>query len=103
MDWYESKINDDAEIIMVVTGTAASTCREVISDLRSKDEKVGMLKLKMFRPFPTDLIREHLGDAKKIAVVDRNFSFGASGIFAQEIRAALCNNNTQPASPTRKI
>lgn len=92
----EKVLCNDAEIIMVVTGTAASTCREVISDLRSKDEKVGMLKLKMFRPFPTDLIREHLGGAKKIAVVDRNFSFGASGIFAQEIRAALCNNNTHP-------
>ncbi|MEJ2656703.1 MAG: pyruvate ferredoxin oxidoreductase [Desulfobacterales bacterium] len=82
---------DDAQVIMVVTGTAASTCRKVISDLRSQGEKVGMLKLKMFRPFPTDLIRKHLGLVQKIAVVDRNFSFGASGIFAQEIRAALCN------------
>ena len=37
------------------------------------------------------MIRESLGSVQKIAVVDRNFSFGASGIFAQEIRAALCN------------
>jgi pyruvate/2-oxoacid:ferredoxin oxidoreductase alpha subunit len=87
---------DDAQVIMVVTGTAASTCRKVISDLRSQGEKVGMLKLKMFRPFPTDLIREHLGHVQKIAVVDRNFSFGASGIFAQEIRAALCNTLKHP-------
>jgi pyruvate/2-oxoacid:ferredoxin oxidoreductase alpha subunit len=88
---------DDARVIMVVTGTAASTCRKVVSDLRSQGEKVGMLKLKMFRPFPTNLIREHLGDVKKIAVIDRNFSFGASGIFAQEIRAALHNNHNHPA------
>ena len=87
---------DDAQVIMVVTGTAASTCRKVISDLRSQGEKVGMLKLKMFRPFPTDLIRENLGSVQKVAVVDRNFSFGASGIFAQEIRAALCNKNGHP-------
>jgi len=87
---------DDAQVIMVVTGTAASTCRKVISDLRSQGEKVGMLKLKMFRPFPTDLIRENLGSVQKVAVVDRNFSFGASGIFAQEIRAALCNQNGHP-------
>jgi pyruvate/2-oxoacid:ferredoxin oxidoreductase alpha subunit len=87
---------NDAQVIMVVTGTAASTCRKVISDLRSQGEKVGMLKLKMFRPFPTDLIREHLGHVQKIAVVDRNFSFGASGIFAQEIRAALCNTLKHP-------
>ena len=87
---------DDARIIMVVTGTAAGTCRQVISDLRSKGEKVGMLKLKMFRPFPVNLIREDLGRVQKIAVVDRNFSFGASGIFAQEIRAALCNHPGHP-------
>jgi pyruvate/2-oxoacid:ferredoxin oxidoreductase alpha subunit len=87
---------DDAQVILVVTGTAASTCRKVISDLRSHEEKVGMLKLKMFRPFPTNLIREHLGHVQKIAVIDRNFSFGASGIFAQEIRAALHNNNNHP-------
>lgn len=87
---------DDAQIIMVITGTAASTCRKVISDLRSQGEKVGMLKLKMFRPFPLNLMREHLGHIQKIAVVDRNFSFGASGIFAQEIRAALHNNQNHP-------
>jgi len=87
---------DDARVIMVATGTAASTCRKVVSDLRSQGEKVGMLKLKMFRPFPTNLIREHLGHVQKIAVIDRNFSFGASGIFAQEIRAALHNNQNHP-------
>jgi len=87
---------DDADIIMVVTGTAASTCRQVIADLRKQGEKVGMLKLRMFRPFPTDLIRRILGPARKVAVVDRNFSFGAGGIFAQEIRAALYNGDRHP-------
>ena len=87
---------DDAEIIMVVTGTVAGTCRQVVSDLRSQGEKVGMLKLKMFRPFPRDLIRRMVEPARKVAVVDRNFSFGASGIFAQEIRAALCNSHVRP-------
>lgn len=50
----------------------------------------------MFRPFPADIIRRHLGSARKVAVVDRNFSFGAGGIFAQEIRAALCNLAPHP-------
>ena len=50
----------------------------------------------MFRPFPEALIRRHLAGAGKVAVVDRNFSFGASGIFAQEIRAALCNHQPHP-------
>ncbi|MDM8551981.1 pyruvate ferredoxin oxidoreductase [Desulfobacterales bacterium HSG2] len=87
---------DDAEIIMVIAGTAASTCRHVIQELRSQGEKVGLLRLKMFRPFPTKQIRQFLGETRKIAVIDRNFSFGLSGIFAHEIRAALCNHDKHP-------
>ncbi len=87
---------EDAEIILIVTGTAASTSRHVLAELRAQGEKVGILKLKMFRPFPKDLIRQALCNAKKVAVVDRNFSFGASGIFAQEVRAALCNQPNHP-------
>jgi pyruvate/2-oxoacid:ferredoxin oxidoreductase alpha subunit len=47
--------------------------------------------MKLFRPFPVSMVREATSQAQKIAVIDRNFSFGASGIFAQELRAALCN------------
>ena len=86
----------DADLIMVTTGTVTATCRQVLADLRSQDEKVGLLKIKLFRPFPADLIRRHLGVAKKIAVIDRNLSFGAGGIFAQEIRAALCGLDRPP-------
>jgi pyruvate/2-oxoacid:ferredoxin oxidoreductase alpha subunit len=82
---------EDAEIILITSGTVTSTSREVISKLRDMGEKVGLLKVKLFRPFPVNLIRELTAPADKIAVIDRNFSFGASGIFAQEIRAALCN------------
>lgn len=92
----EAVASEDAEVILVMTGTAASTCRQLVADLRAQGEKIGMLKLKMFRPFPVESIREILGNARKIAVVDRNFSFGASGIFAQEIRAALCNHPGHP-------
>jgi pyruvate/2-oxoacid:ferredoxin oxidoreductase alpha subunit len=87
---------DDAEIILATAGTTASTCRQVIADLRTKGEKAGLLKLKMFRPFPAGLIRRHLGRTRKVAVIDRNISFGASGIFAQEIKAAMCNLEHRP-------
>jgi pyruvate/2-oxoacid:ferredoxin oxidoreductase alpha subunit len=87
---------EDAEIILVTTGTVTSTCRQVLAELRDRGEKAGLLKLKMFRPFPAEIIRRNLGSADKIAVVDRNFSFGAGGIFAQEIRAALCGLQASP-------
>jgi pyruvate/2-oxoacid:ferredoxin oxidoreductase alpha subunit len=87
---------EDADIILVTTGTVTGTCRQVLADLRSRGEKVGLFKLKLFRPFPADLICRHLASAPKIAVIDRNISFGAGGIFAQEIRAALCNQDPHP-------
>jgi pyruvate/2-oxoacid:ferredoxin oxidoreductase alpha subunit len=87
---------DDAEIIFVTSGTITSTARLVLESLRGRGEKFGILKIKLFRPFPVDEIRTALKKAKKIAVIDRNFSFGASGIFAQEVRAALCNMPFHP-------
>ena len=87
---------DDAEIIFVTSGTITSTARLVLESLRGRGEKFGILKIKLFRPFPVDDIRTALKKAKKIAVIDRNFSFGASGIFAQEVRAALCNSPDHP-------
>jgi len=82
---------EDAEIVLVTSGTVTSTARSVLEDLRGRGEKAGLLKIKLFRPFPVDDVRRALRGAKKIAVIDRNFSFGASGIFAQEVRSALCN------------
>lgn len=82
---------DDAEIILITSGTVTSTSRQVVAELREKGEKVGLLKIKLFRPFPVNMLRERTASASKVAVIDRNFSFGASGIFAQEVKAALCN------------
>jgi pyruvate/2-oxoacid:ferredoxin oxidoreductase alpha subunit len=87
---------NDAEIILVTSGTITSTCRLVLQSLRDRGEKVGILKMKLFRPFPVAMVREAAARAKKIAVIDRNFSFGASGIFAQEVRAALYNAPEHP-------
>ncbi len=82
---------DDADIVIVTSGTVTSTGRLLLEELRPRGEKVGVLKIKLFRPFPVEAVRRALGKAKKVVVVDRNFSFGASGIFAQEVRAAICN------------
>ena len=95
-DAVESICCNDAEIILVTSGTITSTCRLVLRSLRDRGEKVGILKMKLFRPFPVTLVRKATSRAKKIAVIDRNFSFGASGIFAQELRAALCNVPDHP-------
>jgi len=87
---------EDAEIILVTSATIASTSRIVIDELRNQGHKVGMLKIRMFRPFPEAEVRQKLKKAKKVAVIDRNISFGVGGIFCQEIKAALCNEKEKP-------
>ncbi|MEI7636899.1 MAG: pyruvate ferredoxin oxidoreductase [Syntrophus sp. (in: bacteria)] len=87
---------EGADIIFVTSGTVTSTGRLLLEELRPRGEKVGVLKIKLFRPFPVEAVRQALGKAKKVAVIDRNFSFGASGIFAQEVRAAICNSPGHP-------
>jgi pyruvate ferredoxin oxidoreductase alpha subunit len=79
----------DAETVLVTSGTITSTARYVVDRRRERGEKVGLVKIKMFRPFPTLELREALRGAARVAVLDRNVSPGHGGIFAEEIRAAL--------------
>ncbi len=79
----------DAELLLVTSGTITSTARDVIDQRRAHGEKIGLVKVKMFRPFPTPGIRRLLRRARRVAVLDRNVSPGHGGIFAEEIRSAL--------------
>lgn len=88
---------DDAEIVLVTSGTIAGTARAVVEACRAEGIALGMAKIRLFRPFPFDAVRDALGRARKVAVFDRNISFGCGGIMASEVRAALCN---QPNAPT---
>jgi len=81
--------SDDADVVMVVSGTVASTGRDAIDFLRARGEGVGMVKIKTLRPFPSQELVAALRGKKKVAVIDRNFSPGATGVWAQEIRSAL--------------
>jgi pyruvate/2-oxoacid:ferredoxin oxidoreductase alpha subunit len=83
-----------ADIVLLTSGTVTSTARHVVDLRRERGEKVGLVKVKMFRPFPTGLLRRVLGKVPRVAVLDRNISPGHSGIFAEEVRAALYD---QPA------
>jgi pyruvate/2-oxoacid:ferredoxin oxidoreductase alpha subunit len=80
---------DGAKTILVTAGTAASTSRVVVDAFRKKGEQVGLLKIRMLRPFPFATIRSLLSQANHIAVIDRSISYGLSGGLATEIRAAL--------------
>jgi len=85
----ESYRTEGAELVLVASGTIASTTRYVVDQLREQGEKVGLVKARLFRPFPTEAMRNALAGVPHVAVLDRNISPGHCGIFAEEIRAAL--------------
>ncbi len=82
---------EDAQVALVTSATVSSTSRLAVNQLRAQGVPVGMLKIRLFRPFPIREVREHLSAVEKVAVIDRNISFGYGGIFAQEIKSALYN------------
>ena len=87
---------EDAEIVVVTAGSITSTARIAIKALREQGHRVGLLKIRLFRPFPVEAIQHALIGKKKIAVIDRNFSLGSGGIFCQELRAALVHSPDHP-------
>ena len=92
----ESVMLEDAEVVIVTAGSITSTARLAIKDLRKQGNKIGLLKLRLFRPFPVEAVQVDLRGKKKIAVIDRNISLGSGGIFCQELRAALVHSPDRP-------
>jgi pyruvate/2-oxoacid:ferredoxin oxidoreductase alpha subunit len=87
---------DDADFVFVTSGTAGFTARVAVDEFRKSGVKAGNLRIKVFRPFPFAKVREVLKKVKKAAVVDRNCSYGAHGIFYQEVKSALCGEAGMP-------
>jgi pyruvate/2-oxoacid:ferredoxin oxidoreductase alpha subunit len=86
----------DAKNLIVSSATIASTARNAVDDLRERGVKVGLLRIRVFRPFPAEMIRGILGSVDKVIVIDRNIGFGSSGIFYQEVKAAMYNEKKTP-------
>jgi len=80
---------DGADYVLVTSGTVTSTARTVIDDLQEKGHSVGLLKMKMLRPFPSEKVRKILSGRKRVAVLDRNISVGMGGVWSQEIRSVM--------------
>ena len=87
---------EDAELVLITSGTVAGTTREVVDQYRDEGKPVGMLRMRTFRPFPSEEIRRALQGVPKVAVIDRNISFGMGGIFAEEVRSVFCNEEKRP-------
>ncbi len=80
---------EDAETVIVALGSVLGTIADVVDELRDAGERVGVLAVKCFRPYPLDEVREALGGARRVVVVERAFAVGVGGIVGQNVRLAL--------------
>ncbi|NVM44693.1 MAG: pyruvate ferredoxin oxidoreductase [Candidatus Lokiarchaeota archaeon] len=81
---------DDAEVAIVILGSTAGTVKAAIDNIRKKGVKAGLLKLRLFRPFPREDIINSLKNVKVIAIMDRSDSFGGfGGPLFSEVRSSV--------------
>lgn len=93
---YKAIQTDDADTIILGMGSVASQSRVAIEKLRNKGLKVGLLSLKLFRPFPTEELREFFNDKENIIVFDRDIGYGYEGVLSYELKAALYGLKNRP-------
>ncbi len=80
---------DDAETAIVAMGSICGTVKDAIDEMRDAGKKVGLLKIRVFRPFPDDEIAQALSKVQRVAVLDKDISLGSKGAVALEVRDAL--------------
>ena len=87
---FEEYRTEDADYIILIMGSAAGTAKEAVDELREQGKKVGVLKLRVFRPFPAEEIAKALKGCKAVAILDRCESYnGNNGPLGQEVMAGL--------------
>lgn len=95
-EFFEKYKLDDAEIAIVCMNSTAGTTKAVVDKLREKGVKAGLLKLRMFRPFPAEEIAEALSHLKAVAILDKADSLnGAGGALFEDVTSAMYVNQKQ--------
>jgi pyruvate ferredoxin oxidoreductase alpha subunit len=87
---------DDAEYLFVMIGSFSTKARDAVNSLREAGWKVGLLRLRLFRPFPQQKIRSMLSGRRGVAVIDQNISMGMGGVLHSEFATALYGVNNAP-------
>ncbi len=76
-------------MILITAGTVTGTARVVVDRLRGEGKKVGLVKLRVLRPFPVEELTEALKGAEAVGVLDKNISFGYEGTIFTNVNSAL--------------
>lgn len=85
----ESYCTEDADYILITLGSIAGLVKETVDNLRASDEKVGLLRIRYLRPFPNEEIASEVRNAKAVAVLEKDISFGNEGTVYTNVNSAL--------------
>ncbi len=97
--FFEEYETDDADIVLLGMGTLSMPVKVAIRKMRKEGKKVGFVRLRWFRPFPTEALQATLGRFAAVGVIDRDYSYGSpyfSGVVANEVRSALYSAEKRP-------
>jgi pyruvate ferredoxin oxidoreductase alpha subunit len=97
-DVVEAYQLEDAQDVLIMTNAYASKGKAAVDAAREQGRKVGLLRLRMIRPWPADAIRAALRGRRAVAVLDQNLSPGQGGILFQEIAACLYHEPLRPGA-----
>ncbi len=90
IDTYQS---EDAEVVIVTMGSVIGTIKDAIDQMRAEGKKVGLVKVRSYRPFPVQALRKALKDAHVIAVVEKDVSIGMEAGLLTDLKSAFYNSN----------
>jgi pyruvate ferredoxin oxidoreductase alpha subunit len=96
-DVIDSYSAEDADVLLLAMGSVVGTIKDAIDRLREEGQKVGLIKVRAYRPFPAERIREATKGAKVVAVLDNNISLGAYGALGADVALCLANQTGAPA------
>jgi len=92
----EGYMLEGAEYILIMTDSFSTLGKGAVKRARDQGVKIGLLRLRLLRPFPEEALKEALKGAKAVAVIDQNISVGKGGIIYPEVASVLCNEREKP-------
>lgn len=87
---------DDAEYVIVMSNSFSTVGKAEVSRLRGQGRRIGLLRLRLLRPFPHEALARALAGRRAVAVIDQNLSVGKGGILFAEVASALCGTAAAP-------
>ena len=87
---------EDASLVLVSMGSVIGTVKDVVDELRAKGQKIGVMKIRTYRPFTKDEIYKALNHVKEIAVLEKAVSLGYGGILVNEVKSVFYGKPKTP-------